>query len=83
MSPRDVSWRIGRVSAELVGASEPRERTDSTVLVSPAPDWDALLKAFRDGVGRPVLLDQNWASRIASVIVNAASLPAKNLLGNA
>src|SRR5262245_49174745 len=42
-----------------------REPTDSRMLATSAPAWDALLDRFRDSA-RPVLLAQDRADRIAA-----------------
>jgi hypothetical protein len=42
-----------------------REQTDFRMLTGPVSDWDALLYRFRDGIARPVLLDQDRAHEIA------------------
>ena len=64
MSPSEVTWRIGRAGTDLLCTDRLRERTDSVVLGSPAQDWDELLQAFRDGIGRPALLDEKLADTI-------------------
>jgi hypothetical protein len=66
MSPRELAWPNWRVShglARLVGS---REQTDSRMLATLVPDWDALLQRFREGTARPVLLDQDRDSLIAA-----------------
>ena len=36
------------------------------MLRTSVPDWDTLSQRFREGTARPVLLDQDRASRIAA-----------------
>ena len=66
MSPREVGWRTRRVSQSPARRGGSRKRTDSRMLATSVPDWNALLQRFRDGSGRPVLLDQDRASQIAA-----------------
>ena len=66
MSPREMMWRARRVGDSLARRDRSYEQTDSRMLASSMPDWDALLQGFRDGTARPVLLDQDRASRIAA-----------------
>ena len=65
MSPSEAAWRVRRLGADLFGAGEPRERADAAVLSDANRDWDALAQAFRDGVDRPVLLNESRAQHIA------------------
>ena len=63
------AWYAGRAGlAHRFGSREfgRREPTDSRMLATSAPDWDALLDRFRDGSARPVLLAQDRADRIAA-----------------
>ena len=64
-----LAWYAGRAGlAHRFGSRESgrREPTDSRMLATSAPDWDALLDRFRDGSARPVLLAQDRADRIAA-----------------
>ena len=79
MSPSEAAWRVRRLGADLFGAGEPRERADVTVLTDASRDWDALAQAFRDGVDRPVLLDESRAQHIA----NTQQVDVAALLGEA
>ena len=63
------AWYAGRAGlAHRFGSRESgrREPTDSRMLATSAPDWDALLDRFRDGSAQPVLLAQDRADRIAA-----------------
>ena len=63
------AWYAGRAGlAHRFGSREfgRREPTDSRMLATSAPDWDALLDRFRDGSAQPVLLAQDRADRIAA-----------------
>ena len=65
MSPRQFAWPTARLP--LLGAAGwVAEQTDSRLLVTSVPDWDALLMWFREGSARPVLLDQDRAGLIAA-----------------
>lgn len=66
MSPAELVWRAWRFTTDMTGISCPRERADSTILAVSSPDWNAMLQAFRSGTGRPILLDQTRADRIAT-----------------
>jgi len=64
-----LAWYAGRAGlAHRFGSRESgrREPTDSRMLATSAPDWDALLDRFRDGSAQPVLLAQDRADRIAA-----------------
>lgn len=65
MSRSEIAWRAQSFVAGLVGRDGLREQTDTRMLASSTPDWTALAQAFRDGTGRPVLLDQERADKIA------------------
>jgi Heparinase II/III-like protein/Heparinase II/III N-terminus len=66
MSPREMVWRARRLGDTPARRHQLHEQIDSRMLESPVPDWDALLQRFRDGIARPVLLDQDRARRIAA-----------------
>lgn len=66
MSPAELAWRVKRFTTDMTGISRPRTKTDSTMLGVSSPDWEAMLQAFRAGAGRPTLLDQARADRIAT-----------------
>ena len=67
MSPAELTWRAWRFTSDATGFSRPREWSDSAMLgVASPPDWDAVLQAFRASTGRPTLLDQAGADRIAT-----------------
>lgn len=66
MSPREMVWRARRMGDTLARRDGLREQTDSRMLTGPVSDWDALLQRFRDGISRPLLLDQDRARRIAA-----------------
>ena len=64
-----LAWYAGRAGlAHRFGSRESGrpEPTDSRMLATSAPDWDALLDRFRDGSAQPVLLAQDRADRIAA-----------------
>jgi Heparinase II/III N-terminus len=65
MSPREMVWRARRMVDTLACRDGLREQTDSKMLTGPVSDWDALLERFRDGIARPVLLDQDRAGQVA------------------
>ncbi len=66
MSPREMVWRARRVGDTLAGRDGLREHPDSTMLAGPVSDWDTLWERFRDGAGRPLLMDVRRARRIAA-----------------
>lgn len=66
MSPAELIWRAWRFTTDMTGISRPHARADSSTLGVAAPNWTALLQAFRTGTGRPILLDQTRADRIAT-----------------
>lgn len=66
MSPREVLWRARRVVDTLTNRDGLRECADSRMLTNFDSDWTALLQDFRDGIGRPVLLDQERAGEVQS-----------------
>ncbi|WP_091947828.1 heparinase II/III family protein [Trujillonella endophytica] len=65
MSVSEVCWRAGHVVEPVItrrsldGAPEAR-------LLIPSMTWERALRDFRDGVGRPVLLDRSRARQIAA-----------------
>lgn len=63
MSPREMAWRARRLSESLIGCDR---RGDTRTWLRPAADFDTLRRRFGDGAGRPVLLDQRRARRIAA-----------------
>lgn len=66
MSPREMLWRAGRLGGTAFHRERLPARTDARMLTHPVEDWDALLQQFRDGTGRPVLLDEARARRIVA-----------------
>jgi glycosyltransferase involved in cell wall biosynthesis len=66
MSPREMLWRARRVGDTVTGRDGLRERPDAKMLIDPVSDWDAITTRFRDGAGRPLLLDERRARRIAA-----------------
>lgn len=64
MSPHEMVWRVRQAAYVMARGGLSREATDARMLTGPAPDWDALLQRFRDGVARPLLLDQTHADRL-------------------
>lgn len=65
MSPREIAWRARRLVDGVTGRDGLREVTDARMLAGSSLDWDALLQAFRDGAGRPILLGRERADLIA------------------
>lgn len=65
MSPREMVWRAKKVGESLIRRDVWLEPIDSRILRRPAADWDEMRQRFADGKGRPVLLDQERARRIA------------------
>jgi uncharacterized heparinase superfamily protein len=70
MSPRELLWRA-RAACTGPAPAFGSQLTDQKVLGTPTPDWSDMLARFRDGVGRPVLLDQATADRIAAAAPTA------------
>ena len=66
MSPREIIWRIWRAGIERSAPRSAIKRTDEKMLGGADPAWRDRLCAFRHGTGRPVLLDQDRARRIAA-----------------
>lgn len=66
MSPREMVWRAKKMGEVVIRRDVWLEPIDSRMLRRPVADWDALRQRFRDGDGRPVLLDQERARRIAA-----------------
>ncbi len=66
MSPHEIFWRACRFGNGMVHRDRPLPCTDARMLTSPIADWETLLQRFRDGTGRPVLLDQARARRISA-----------------
>jgi hypothetical protein len=59
MSPPEVAWRVGRLASETAAPVLQRARRPRDV------DWEATFAGFRDGIGRPVLLDRTRAADLA------------------
>ena len=66
MSPREMVWRAKKMGETLIRRDVWLEPIDSRMLRRPAADWDEMRQCFADGKGRPVLLDQERARRIAA-----------------
>jgi hypothetical protein len=66
MSPREVMWRARRMGETLTHRDGLRQHSDSRVLTTPVPDWDVLLERFRDGAGRPLLMDLHRARQVGA-----------------
>lgn len=66
MSPREMVWRAKKMGETLIRRDVWLEPIDSRMLRRPAADWDEMRQRFADGKGRPVLLDQERARRIAA-----------------
>jgi hypothetical protein len=60
MTLGEVAWRTGRAAHGLVARPD-SERINGL----DAPDWDRLLRDFRTGQGRPVLLDERRMRLVA------------------
>lgn len=65
MEPREIAWRSLRACDNMLGPHRSSWQSKRPMLVE-ADDWDTLLQKFRDGVGRPILLDRYRARRIAA-----------------
>lgn len=65
MSPREVGWRVQRAATALASRDGLVDRPDSSILADGESDWPALVKRFRTGAGRPVLLDRERAREVA------------------
>lgn len=72
MSPREMLWRVGRLTAAVTDRERRFGCADARVRSEAGADWGTLSRRFGDGTGRPVLLDQVRAHRIAAVCPAAA-----------
>lgn len=67
MGPRELTWRVGRaadgLSDRLLGDAD---RADTRLFGVSNPDWEQLLQRFREGEGRPILLDRACAPVVAA-----------------
>ena len=66
MSPGEMIWRAGRLGQNVAHRIRPHSYDESTMLVDSTSDWTVLRERFCEGAGRPVLLDQERARRIAA-----------------
>ena len=67
MSGREMLWRARRFGEVMVRCDDGRlERIDSRILSRRETDWAVLQQRFRDGSGRPVLLDPQASRRVAA-----------------
>ena len=66
MSRSEIAWRAGQAADNLLCRGSLSEQTDRKVLTDSTVGWEALSRRFRDGIGRPVLLDRDRAARIAA-----------------
>ncbi len=66
MSPREMIWRAKTMGDAALRRDVRPEPVDSRMLRRPVAGWDELRQHFVDGGGRPVLLDQERARRIAA-----------------
>ncbi|MGH3978644.1 MAG: heparinase II/III family protein, partial [Pseudonocardiaceae bacterium] len=65
MSAAEIAWRASRAAADAADRVAPRaEPSDATLIGAGDPDWGVLLEQFRDGAGRPVLLDRARAEAL-------------------
>jgi hypothetical protein len=68
MSPHEIAWRASRITSGAARRlTRPSTPSDSALLGVRDPQWDALLHAFRQGTGRPILLDRDRAVKLAAV----------------
>lgn len=65
MTPREMLWRSRRVAAELLPMSGRYNPTDVELFGVGDPLGEQALRRFREGVGRPVLLDADRAAVVA------------------
>ncbi|WP_330181307.1 heparinase II/III family protein [Nocardia sp. NBC_01503] len=65
MSGQEMLWRSGRLRQRLVAKPVTWEFSGTARFGRTRPDWVALLRDFRAGAGRPVILDRARAARIA------------------
>jgi hypothetical protein len=67
MSPHEIAWRASRITSGAARRlTRPSTPSDSALLGVRDPQWDALLHAFRQGTGRPILLDRDRAVKLAA-----------------
>ncbi len=80
MSAAELAWRASRAATGVADRVAPRaEPSDASLTGASDTDWHLLLEQFRDGTGRPVLLDraraqavgQQWPEEAAAVIAAA------------
>lgn len=65
MTPREVAWRAGQAGRHLLPIVTHYEPTDRELFGVGDPHGEAALCRFREGAGRPVLLDGGRAAAIA------------------
>ncbi|MRH88272.1 hypothetical protein GFY24_12590 [Nocardia sp. SYP-A9097] len=73
MSGHEMLWRSGRLRRRLVARPVTWDSARATLFGRTRPDWDALLRDFREGAGRPVILDRARAARVAATCPEAAA----------
>ncbi len=73
MSGQELLWRSGRLRQRLLARPVSWESTEAALFGRSRPDWVALLRDFRAGAGRPVILDRARAARIADTDPAAAA----------
>lgn len=66
MSGQEILWRSGRLRQRLIARPKTWRAAGDGLFGRTRPDWDELLREFRDGASRPSLLDRKRAARIAA-----------------
>lgn len=73
MSGPEMLWRTGRLRQRLLPRRVSWETASTSLFGRTEPDWEALLRDFRNGNDRPVLLDRERAQRVAAEHPEAAA----------
>ncbi|MFF2549782.1 alginate lyase family protein [Nocardia sp. NPDC058058] len=73
MDGQEILWRAGRLRQRLAARQVSWETAADGLFGRTRPDFDALLRELRANAGRPVLLDQARAARIADTRPEAAA----------
>ncbi|RJO75607.1 hypothetical protein D5S18_14370 [Nocardia panacis] len=66
MDGAEIRWRAGVSARRAISRPRTWDAAGAKLFGRTPPDWDAALREFRAGVGRPVLLDRARAERIAA-----------------
>ncbi|MFI5783596.1 alginate lyase family protein [Nocardia sp. NPDC051570] len=73
MGGQEILWRAVRFAQHLVVRPVTWRSARSSLFGREVPDWDSLLRRFRNSTGRPVLLDRTRAELIAAADPEAAT----------